>query len=215
MRSNVSSQSHSMLRMRRALRRQVLRALERLPVAGLPKEKTALGTLASVRRRPPRLAGGILPHIGVTSGQPHPYSARERNHGRSSTPEPAPASLNRRDCRRSHDASISRSTGKAERYRRERIDLSVSTLADQVGASTTVLQPLHALIERHVLAAERLHGDDTTVPILAKGKTVTGHIWTYPNFLNWREKVSNINGCIAEVSTTGGGVGREPSLLAR
>ena len=35
------------------------------------------------------------------------------------------------------------------------------------------------------------------------------------NFLNWREKVSNINGCIAEVSTTGGGVGRELSLLAR
>ena len=36
-----------------------------------------------------------------------------------------------------------------------------------------------ALIERHVLAAERLHGDDTTVPILAKGKTVKGHIWVY------------------------------------
>ena len=28
-------------------------------------------------------------------------------------------------------------------------------------------------------AAERLHGDDTTVPILAKGKTIKGHIWTY------------------------------------
>ena len=67
----------------------------------------------------------------------------------------------------------------SERYRREGIDLSVSTLADQVGACTTVLQPLQALIERHVLTAERLHGDDTTVPILAKGKTVTGHIWTY------------------------------------
>jgi transposase len=67
----------------------------------------------------------------------------------------------------------------SERYRREGIDLSVSTLADQVGACTAVLQPLHALIERHVLAAERLHGDDTKVPILAKGKTVTGHIWTY------------------------------------
>jgi len=67
----------------------------------------------------------------------------------------------------------------SERYAREGIDLSVSTLADQVGACTTVLQPLHALIEAHVLAAERLHGDDTTVPILAKGKTVTGHIWTY------------------------------------
>jgi transposase len=67
----------------------------------------------------------------------------------------------------------------SERYRREGIDLSVSTLADQVGACTTVLQPLHTLIEAHVLAAERLYGDDTTVPILAKGKTVTGHIWTY------------------------------------
>ena len=40
----------------------------------------------------------------------------------------------------------------SERYRREGIELSVSTLADQVGACTTVLQPLHALIERHVLS---------------------------------------------------------------
>ncbi len=67
----------------------------------------------------------------------------------------------------------------SERYAREGIELSVSTLADQVGACTTVLLPLHRLIEAHVLAAERLHGDDTTVPILAKGKTVTGRIWTY------------------------------------
>jgi transposase len=67
----------------------------------------------------------------------------------------------------------------SERYRREGIDLSLSTLADQVGACAAALQPLYGLIERHVLAAERLHGDDTTVPILAKGKTVKGHIWTY------------------------------------
>jgi hypothetical protein len=67
----------------------------------------------------------------------------------------------------------------SERYRREGIDLSVSTLADQVGACTVALKPLHGLIEAHVLAAERLHADDTTVPILAKGKTITGHIWTY------------------------------------
>jgi transposase len=67
----------------------------------------------------------------------------------------------------------------SERYAREGIDLSVSTLADQVGACTLLLQPLHDLIEAHVLGAERLHGDDTTVPILAKVKTVTGHIWTY------------------------------------
>ena len=67
----------------------------------------------------------------------------------------------------------------SERYAREGVDLSLSTLADLVGACTTVLQPLHALIEVHVLGAERLHGDDTNVPILAKGKTIKGHIWTY------------------------------------
>jgi len=67
----------------------------------------------------------------------------------------------------------------SERYAREDINLSVSTLADQVGACATALQPLHGLIEAHVLSAERLHGDDTTVPILARGKTVTGRIWTY------------------------------------
>jgi len=67
----------------------------------------------------------------------------------------------------------------SERYAREGIDLSLSTLADQVGACAAALRPLHALIEAHVLAAERLHGDDTTVPILAKGKTETGRIWVY------------------------------------
>ena len=42
----------------------------------------------------------------------------------------------------------------SERYRREGIDLSVSTLADQVGACTTALQPLHALIERSTYHAD-------------------------------------------------------------
>lgn len=67
----------------------------------------------------------------------------------------------------------------SERYAREGVDLSLSTLADQVGACATALHPLHALIENHVLAAQRLHGDDTTVPILAKGKTDTGRTWVY------------------------------------
>jgi transposase len=66
-----------------------------------------------------------------------------------------------------------------ERYAREGVPLSLSTLADQVGACCTVLQPLHERLLAHVLAAERLHGDDTTVPVLAKGKTVTGRCWTY------------------------------------
>ena len=48
---------------------------------------------------------------------------------------------------------------------------SLSTLADQVGAGCAVLEPLLRRIEAHVFAAERLHGDDTTVPVLAKGKT--------------------------------------------
>ncbi len=67
----------------------------------------------------------------------------------------------------------------AERYAREGVDLSLSTLADQVGAVTELLKPLHALIEAHVLAAERLHGDDTTVPLLARGGTKTARLWTY------------------------------------
>jgi transposase len=67
----------------------------------------------------------------------------------------------------------------SETYRREGIELDTSTLADWVGACSATLSPLVALIEAHVLAAERLHGDDTTVPVLAKGKTVTGRLWTY------------------------------------
>jgi len=67
----------------------------------------------------------------------------------------------------------------SERYAREGVDLSLSTLADQVGACALALRPLYALIEAHVLSAERLHGDDTTVPILAKGKTELGRVWTY------------------------------------
>ena len=64
-------------------------------------------------------------------------------------------------------------------FAREGIDLDVSTLADWVGASAAALAPLIELIRRHVLAAERVHGDDTTVPVLAKGRTVTGRLWTY------------------------------------
>ena len=67
----------------------------------------------------------------------------------------------------------------AERYAREGVDLSLSTLADQVGGCATLLRPLYELIRAHVLAAERVHGDDTTVPVLAKGKTITGRAWLY------------------------------------
>jgi transposase len=67
----------------------------------------------------------------------------------------------------------------AERYAKEGVPLSLSTLADQVGGCTAALMPLFKRLEAHVQSAERLHGDDTTVPVLAKGKTVTGRIWVY------------------------------------
>ena len=67
----------------------------------------------------------------------------------------------------------------AERYAREGVELSLSTLADQVGAVAAALAPLHALIAAHVMAAERLHGDDTPVPLLARGQTETARLWTY------------------------------------
>jgi transposase len=67
----------------------------------------------------------------------------------------------------------------AERYAREGVPLSLSTLADQVGACCAVLAPLIERIEAHVFAAERLHGDDTTVPVLARGKTDLGRCWVY------------------------------------
>jgi transposase len=67
----------------------------------------------------------------------------------------------------------------AERIAREGIDLSLSTLADLIGHACVALAPIHALIERHVLDGGRLHGDDTTVPLLARGGTKTARLWTY------------------------------------
>jgi transposase len=67
----------------------------------------------------------------------------------------------------------------SEAYAREGIDLPLSTLADDVGACAAVLQPLVDLIAAHVFAGERLHGDETPVPLLAKGQTIKARLWTY------------------------------------
>ncbi len=67
----------------------------------------------------------------------------------------------------------------ADRFAREGVPLSISTLADQVGAAAFALMPVYRLIEAHVLAAERLHGDDTTVPVMARRKTDTARLWVY------------------------------------
>ena len=67
----------------------------------------------------------------------------------------------------------------SEHYGREGIDLSVSTLADQVGGCAALLRPLYELIRAHVFAGDRVHGDETPVPVLAKHQCRKGRLWTY------------------------------------
>src|SRR5208283_991211 len=69
----------------------------------------------------------------------------------------------------------------SEIYAREGVDLDRSTLCDWVGQAAWLLDPVAAAIRRHVFAAEKIHGDDTTVPVLAPGpgRTKTGRLWVY------------------------------------
>jgi len=67
----------------------------------------------------------------------------------------------------------------AERYALEGVPIPLSTMADAVGSVCAALDPIRRLVEAHVMAAERLHADDTTVPVLAEGKTDTGRCWVY------------------------------------
>jgi transposase len=64
-------------------------------------------------------------------------------------------------------------------YANEGVNLDISTLADWVGACAATLMPIRDEIEKHIVAAERIHADDTTVPVLAKGKCTTGRLWAY------------------------------------
>ena len=66
-------------------------------------------------------------------------------------------------------------------YAREGVDLERSTLADWVGQCSALLRPLVERLRQHVLTGEKLHADDTPVPVLApgEGKTKTGRLWTY------------------------------------
>ncbi len=69
----------------------------------------------------------------------------------------------------------------SEIYERVGVELERSTLAEWVGASSALLEPLVEALRRYVLAAGKLHADDTPVPVLAPGmgKTKTGRLWTY------------------------------------
>ena len=66
-------------------------------------------------------------------------------------------------------------------YAREGVELERSTLAGWVGQCNMLLRPLVAALQKHVLSGDKLHADDTPVPVLApgEGKTKTGRLWTY------------------------------------
>ena len=69
----------------------------------------------------------------------------------------------------------------SEIYARQGVELERSTLADWVGGCSRLLEPLVEALHNYVLAAGKLHADDTPVPVLApgQGKTKTGRLWTY------------------------------------
>ena len=66
-------------------------------------------------------------------------------------------------------------------YRRAGVELDRATLAAWVGGVSNLVEPLVEALGRYVRAAEKVHGDDTPVPVLdpGRGKTKTGRLWTY------------------------------------
>lgn len=66
-------------------------------------------------------------------------------------------------------------------YGRDGVAIDRSTLAGWVAQSETLLDPLVAAVGRYVLAAAKVHSDDTPVAVLdpGRGKTKTGRLWTY------------------------------------
>ena len=69
----------------------------------------------------------------------------------------------------------------AQIYEREGVDLDRATMADWVGKAAGLLRPLVDAIAAHVMAADKLHADDTPVPVLdpGRGRTKTGRLWVY------------------------------------
>jgi transposase len=69
----------------------------------------------------------------------------------------------------------------AQIYAREGVELERSTMAEWVAGCFRLLDPLLEALARYVMVAEKLHADDTPVPVLdpGRGKTKTGRLWTY------------------------------------
>jgi len=66
-------------------------------------------------------------------------------------------------------------------FERDGVELERSTLADWVGKSAKLLEPLADAVGRHVLRGQAIFTDDTPVKMLEKGagKTRTARVWTY------------------------------------
>ena len=66
-------------------------------------------------------------------------------------------------------------------YQRDGIDLDRSTLADWVGSASELLDSLVIAIRDYVFKAQKIHGDDTPVPVLCPGRGTTrqGRLWGY------------------------------------
>src|SRR5881398_640057 len=83
--------------------------------------------------------------------------------------------------RRSRARTVAKFADHLPLYRQSVIDLDRALLASWVGAASALLRPLVDAIRRHVLAATKLHANDTRIPVLApgNGKTKTARLWTY------------------------------------
>ena len=66
-------------------------------------------------------------------------------------------------------------------FQRQGVELSRSTMCDWVAASARLLEPVVSVMKREILASRKIHTDDTTVPVLEKGRetTKTGRLWVY------------------------------------
>lgn len=69
-----------------------------------------------------------------------------------------------------------------ERFKREGISLSPSTVSDWISATCTLLAPLYAALKKEILASDYLQADETPIKVLdkdKKGTTHRGYHWVY------------------------------------
>ena len=66
-------------------------------------------------------------------------------------------------------------------YARDGVEIDRSTMTGWVDRGDQLLDPLVAALGRYTLAADKVHADDTPVPVLSPGlgKTKTGRLWVY------------------------------------